>query len=316
MFSPPKAVLPINSGSAAAPESRRLELRYEPSRMNVVIVESVAKAKAINKYLGSNYKVLASYGHVRDLPSKDGSVEPDKDFQMHWDVDGRSSQGDEGDRRRGQRRRQADPGHRPRPRGRGHLLAHPAHPGGQEGPQEGRAGRARDLQRRHQAIRSRCVQVRRARSMRRWWRPISPAGRSTISSASRSRRCCGASCRAPARPAGCSRWRCGWCATARPRSRPSRPRSTGPSRRMLATAKGEEFGARLTAIAGTQARQARHQGRGLRQRHQGRHREAAHFTVASRREEGGAAQPLRALHHLDAAAWRPRASSASRPSRP
>jgi DNA topoisomerase I len=58
--------------------------------MKIVIVESVAKAKAINKYLGSNYKVLASYGHVRDLPSKDGSVEPDKDFQMHWDVDGRS----------------------------------------------------------------------------------------------------------------------------------------------------------------------------------------------------------------------------------
>jgi DNA topoisomerase I len=58
--------------------------------MNVVIVESVAKAKAINKYLGANYKVLASYGHVRDLPSKDGSVEPDKDFEMHWDVDGKS----------------------------------------------------------------------------------------------------------------------------------------------------------------------------------------------------------------------------------
>src|SRR5262244_3832492 len=59
--------------------------------MNIVIVESVAKAKAINKYLGSSYKVLASYGHVRDLPPKDGSVEPDKDFAMHWDVDGRSS---------------------------------------------------------------------------------------------------------------------------------------------------------------------------------------------------------------------------------
>jgi DNA topoisomerase I len=58
--------------------------------MNVVIVESVAKAKAINKYLGSSYKVLASYGHVRDLPAKNGSVEPDKDFEMHWDVDGRS----------------------------------------------------------------------------------------------------------------------------------------------------------------------------------------------------------------------------------
>ncbi len=58
--------------------------------MNVVIVESAAKAKAINKYLGSKYKVLASYGHVRDLPPKDGSVEPDNDFRMHWDVDGKS----------------------------------------------------------------------------------------------------------------------------------------------------------------------------------------------------------------------------------
>jgi DNA topoisomerase-1 len=58
--------------------------------MNVVIVESAAKAKAINKYLGSSFKVLASYGHVRDLPAKDGSVEPNNDFQMHWDVDARS----------------------------------------------------------------------------------------------------------------------------------------------------------------------------------------------------------------------------------
>jgi DNA topoisomerase-1 len=58
--------------------------------MNVVIVESAAKAKTINKYLGPGYKVLASYGHVRDLPSKDGSVEPDNDFQMHWDLDGKS----------------------------------------------------------------------------------------------------------------------------------------------------------------------------------------------------------------------------------
>jgi DNA topoisomerase-1 len=58
--------------------------------MNVLIVESAAKAKTINKYLGSSYKVIASYGHVRDLPAKDGSVEPDNDFAMHWDVDGRS----------------------------------------------------------------------------------------------------------------------------------------------------------------------------------------------------------------------------------
>jgi DNA topoisomerase-1 len=60
--------------------------------MNVVIVESAAKAKAINKYLGSKYKVLASYGHVRDLPPKDGSVEPDNDFHMHWDVSDTKSQ--------------------------------------------------------------------------------------------------------------------------------------------------------------------------------------------------------------------------------
>ncbi len=58
--------------------------------MNVVIVESAAKAKTINKYLGSGYKVIASFGHVRDLPAKNGSVEPDKDFEMHWDVDGKS----------------------------------------------------------------------------------------------------------------------------------------------------------------------------------------------------------------------------------
>ncbi len=55
--------------------------------MNVVIVESAAKAKTINKYLGSSYKVIASFGHVRDLPAKDGSVEPDNDFAMHWASD-------------------------------------------------------------------------------------------------------------------------------------------------------------------------------------------------------------------------------------
>ncbi|MGH1405883.1 MAG: type I DNA topoisomerase [Rhodomicrobiaceae bacterium] len=59
--------------------------------MNVVIVESAAKAKTINKYLGSDYTVLASYGHVRDLPSKNGSVEPDNDFEMHWDTDSKSA---------------------------------------------------------------------------------------------------------------------------------------------------------------------------------------------------------------------------------
>jgi len=54
--------------------------------MPVVVVESPAKAKTINKYLGSDYVVLASYGHVRDLPPKDGSVDPDHDFDMKWEV--------------------------------------------------------------------------------------------------------------------------------------------------------------------------------------------------------------------------------------
>ena len=59
--------------------------------MNVVVVESPAKAKTINKYLGPGYTVLASYGHVRDLPSKDGSVKPDDDFAMSWEVDPKSA---------------------------------------------------------------------------------------------------------------------------------------------------------------------------------------------------------------------------------
>ncbi|MEM9757382.1 MAG: toprim domain-containing protein, partial [Pseudomonadota bacterium] len=54
--------------------------------MPVVVVESPAKAKTINKYLGDDYTVLASYGHVRDLPPKDGSVDPEQDFEMLWEV--------------------------------------------------------------------------------------------------------------------------------------------------------------------------------------------------------------------------------------
>src|SRR6185503_702726 len=58
--------------------------------MKVVVVESPGKVKSINKYLGSGYKVLASFGHIRDLPSKDGSVKPDEDFAMTWHVDERA----------------------------------------------------------------------------------------------------------------------------------------------------------------------------------------------------------------------------------
>src|SRR5436190_6794708 len=59
--------------------------------MNIVVVESPAKAKTINKYLGPGYEVLASFGHVRDLPPKDGSVDPEHDFRMIWQVDPKAS---------------------------------------------------------------------------------------------------------------------------------------------------------------------------------------------------------------------------------
>src|SRR6201997_3314225 len=59
--------------------------------MNIVIVESPAKAKTINKYLGSSYEVLASFGHVRDLPAKNGSVDPDHNFKMIWEVDAKAA---------------------------------------------------------------------------------------------------------------------------------------------------------------------------------------------------------------------------------
>jgi len=58
--------------------------------MKVVVVESPSKAKTINKYLGPGYEVLASFGHIRDLPAKDGSVDPDNNFKMLWEVDPQS----------------------------------------------------------------------------------------------------------------------------------------------------------------------------------------------------------------------------------
>ena len=58
--------------------------------MKLVVVESPAKAKTINKYLGSDYHVVASVGHIRDLPNKQGSVIPEEDFAMHWNIPVRS----------------------------------------------------------------------------------------------------------------------------------------------------------------------------------------------------------------------------------
>ena len=83
----------VDSGRAG-PQFPRASPRTpeeHPPEHDVVVVESPAKAKTINKYLGADYKVLASYGHIRDLPAKDGSVKPDDDFAMDWEMDAKSS---------------------------------------------------------------------------------------------------------------------------------------------------------------------------------------------------------------------------------
>ena len=121
--------------------------------MKVVIVELPAKAKTINKYLGKDYDVYASFGHVRDLAAKDGSVDPDDDFAMRWEVDAQGRQAAQRHRRRGEERRPRDPGDRPGPRRRGHLLAHPRDPEEQEAAQ-GQARRPRRVQRGDQGRRA------------------------------------------------------------------------------------------------------------------------------------------------------------------
>ncbi len=100
---------------------------------DVVVVESPAKAKTINKYLGDGYTVLASFGHVRDLPPKDGSVRPDQDFAMDWEADERGSRQVSAHRQGAEGRQDPLPRHRPGSRGRGDLLACPRHAGGPQG---------------------------------------------------------------------------------------------------------------------------------------------------------------------------------------
>ena len=196
--------------------------------MNIVIVESPAKAKTVNKYLGSGYRVLASYGHVRDLPSKNGSVLPDKDFEMHWDVEPKAA------------KRLDEIAKAVKGANKLILATDPDREGeaiswhvyqvlNRKKALDKVVGRARGLQRRDQGCRARRHASSARDRRRRWSMPISPAGRSITSSASPCRRSCGGSCQAPALPAACSPWRCGSSATAKPKSRPSRPRNIGRS---------------------------------------------------------------------------------------
>ena len=158
--------------------------RSSKSRMDVVVVESPTKAKTINKYLGSGYRVLSSYGHVRDLPEKDGSVLPEEDFRIIYEPLAEK-------RQRIKAIAEALSGARhlylatdPDREGEAiswHLLAALKDQGAING-----------------------VDVKRVV----FHEITKRAARSTISSASRSRRCSGASFRDRARPAACSRWRC------------------------------------------------------------------------------------------------------------
>ena len=115
---------------------------------------------------------------------------------------------------------------------------------------EGRRRQARRLQRGDQDGGARGHSVIRAKSTASWSTPISRAARSIISWASPCRRCCGASCRAAARPAACNRWRCAWSASARPRSRRSSRANTGPIEVEFLTTSGDRFTARLTQLDG------------------------------------------------------------------
>ena len=107
---------------------------------------------------------------------------PTHDFDMIWEVGRRQPQARQGDRRRAEGRRHADPRHRPRPRGRGDQLAPAGGAGRAQGDREGHARQPRRLQRDHQVRRDRGDEEPRARSTRRWSRPTSPAARSTTSS--------------------------------------------------------------------------------------------------------------------------------------
>ncbi len=179
---------------------------------------------------------------------------------------------------------------------------------------ERQADRAGRLQRHHQVGGARGDEARRARSTRPWSTPISPAARSTISSASICRRSCGANCRAPARPAGCNRSRCASSATASSRSRNS---------------SAAEYWSLLAHLR-TTGRRALHRPPRRRRRPEdqpARHRQApksaglpggAGDVPASRShvEARPAKRHLRpALHDLDACSRRLRANSASRPAR-
>ena len=288
-------------------------INHEQSPMNVVIVESAAKAKAINKYLGPAYKVIASYGHVRDLPAKDGSVEPDNDFAMHWDVDGRSQKVM---REIADAVRKADK-----------LIL------------------ATDPDREGEAISWHIMEMLKQKKALKKGTPVERVAfnavtkQAVLDAMSKPRQI-----DAPLVEAYLARRALDYLVgfTLSPvlwRKLPG-ARSAGRVQSvalrlvcdreaeieafkteeywtieaLLATAKGEDVRARLTAIAGTKLKKLDIKDGATRQRHQGRHREGP-LPRHLGREEGGAAQSRGRRSRPRPCRWMPRASSASPPSR-
>ena len=141
----------------------------------------------------------------------------------------------------------------------------------------------------------------RATSTWSWSTPTSPAARSIISSASRSRRCCGASCRARARRAACNRWRCASSSTAKSRSRSSSRRNIGASTPSCRRTRGDIFPARLSAFEGKKLKRLdiAERGDGARRARRGEERR---LQSRRRRSQTDKPQSAAALHDLDAAA--------------
>ena len=177
---------------------------------NLVIVESPAKARTVGRYLGSDYVVLASLGHVRDLPQRTLGVDVERGFEPEYEVTKDKERGGEGDSVEGEGRDQRLPGHRPRPRGRGDSLASCALGG--PGPQEHQASWCSTRSRKRRFARRSTARVT---STRTWSTPSRRGAFSTGWWATSSAPCCGrrsfTTTPAPSLSprAGCSRSRCG-----------------------------------------------------------------------------------------------------------
>ena len=216
---------------------------------NVVIVESPAKAKTINKYLGKDFTVLASYGHVRDLPAKDGSVRPDEQFAMSWSVDDRAE------------KRLKEIAHAVKGAKHLYLATDPDREGEaiswhideilrQRNVLKGVDVEARGVPRDHQTGGAGCLPPS-ARGEQGTGRSLSRAPRARLSgglypvpgSVAQASR-------AAAPLAACSRWRCVSSANAKTRSRLFKAREYWTIEVEFETPKGERFTARLTHLDG------------------------------------------------------------------